>query len=188
MYVCMYVCMYVSIYLCMYLCMYLCIFYVSSIYLSIYLFIYLFIYLSFVSFLVQLMSSGDHQVRKTFSKTFILITSSCAVHTYCTCTWPLARLWECSQTGGQNKGNFRFCKKKSYCSVLQFGCIPPDVQGVYTVCSLHISFVRNTSEDAKPKVCTCPWSKNCVLPLLCCMCLLDVLQLVISVSETRITN
>ena len=56
-----------------------------------------------------------------------------------------------------------------------------------TVCSLHVSFVRNMSEDAKPKVCMCPWSKNCVLPLLC---LLDVhvLQLVISVSETRIIN
>ena len=24
---------------------------------------------------------------------------------------PLARLWECSQSGGQNKRNFRFCKK-----------------------------------------------------------------------------
>ena len=31
---------------------------------------------------------------------------------------PLARLWECNQSGGQNKRNFRFCKKILFC--------PPD--------------------------------------------------------------
>ena len=29
---------------------------------------------------------------------------------------PLARLWECSQFGGQNKRNFRFCKKILFCT------------------------------------------------------------------------
>ena len=40
---------------------------------------------------------------------------------------PHSRLWECSQSGGQNKTNCLAIVRKSYCSVF-----PTDVQGVYS--------------------------------------------------------
>ena len=42
---------------------------------------------------------------------------------------PLSRLWECSQSGGQNKGNFRFCKTIDLYSRL--GAFPQMCKGLF---------------------------------------------------------
>ena len=44
---------------------------------------------------------------------------------------PLARLWEYSQSGGQNNKIFFYKSDNFFCFVLQIDYIPTDVQGVY---------------------------------------------------------
>ena len=42
---------------------------------------------------------------------------------------PLARLWECSQSGGQNKRNVRFCKKISLFCTSDLAAFPQTCKG-----------------------------------------------------------
>ena len=62
----------------------------------------------------------------------------------------------------KTKEIFASVKKNLIVLYSSLAAFPQTCKGSIQYAAFRISFVRNTSEDAKPKVCTCPWSKNCV--------------------------